>query len=201
MKSREGTVVDADDLMDEMIKTAGDMSKDRAIAIDASEEEKKEIARIVGLGALKYFILKVDPRKNMLFNPAESIDFNGNTGPFIQYTYARIRSLLRKATEQGLDAREADESVVLNEKETQLVQLLSTFPSVVEQAGCEYSPSLIANYAYEVAKTFNGFYHDFSILKEENLKVKNMRLVLARSTAKIIRTSLSLLGMEVPERM
>lgn len=201
MKSREGTVVDADDLMDEMVKTAGDMSKDRAIAIDASEEEKKEIARIVGLGALKYFILKVDPRKNMLFNPAESIDFNGNTGPFIQYTYARIRSLLRKATEQGLDAREADESVVLNEKETQLVQLLSTFPSVVEQAGCEYSPSLIANYAYEVAKTFNGFYHDFSILKEENLKVKNMRLVLARSTAKIIRTSLSLLGMEVPERM
>ena len=201
MKSREGTVVDADDLMDEMIKTAGDMSKDRAIAIDASEEEKKEIARIVGLGALKYFILKVDPRKNMLFNPAESIDFNGNTGPFIQYTYARIRSLLRKATEQGLDAREADESIVLNEKETQLVQLLSTFPSVVEQAGCEYSPSLIANYAYEVAKTFNGFYHDFSILKEENLKVKNMRLVLARSTAKIIRTSLSLLGMEVPERM
>lgn len=201
MKSREGTVVDADDLMDEMIKTAGDMSKDRAIAIDASEEEKKEIARIVGLGALKYFILKVDPRKNMLFNPAESIDFNGNTGPFIQYTYARIRSLLRKATEQGLEAREADESVVLNEKETQLVQLLSTFPSVVEQAGCEYSPSLIANYAYEVAKTFNGFYHDFSILKEENLKVKNMRLVLARSTAKIIRTSLSLLGMEVPERM
>lgn len=201
MKSREGTVVDADDLMDEMVKTAGDMSKDRAIAIDASEEEKKEIARIVGLGALKYFILKVDPRKNMLFNPAESIDFNGNTGPFIQYTYARIRSLLRKATEQGLEAREADESVVLNEKETQLVQLLSTFPSVVEQAGCEYSPSLIANYAYEVAKTFNGFYHDFSILKEENLKVKNMRLVLARSTAKIIRTSLSLLGMEVPERM
>lgn len=201
MKSREGTVVDADDLMDEMIKTAGDMSKDRAIAIDASEEEKKEIARIVGLGALKYFILKVDPRKNMLFNPAESIDFNGNTGPFIQYTYARIRSLLRKATEQGLEAREAEESVVLNEKETQLVQLLSTFPSVVEQAGCEYSPSLIANYAYEVAKTFNGFYHDFSILKEENLKVKNMRLVLARSTAKIIRTSLSLLGMEVPERM
>lgn len=201
MKSREGTVVDADDLMDEMVKTARDMSKDRAIAIDASEEEKKEIARIVGLGALKYFILKVDPRKNMLFNPAESIDFNGNTGPFIQYTYARIRSLLRKATEQGLDAREADESVVLNEKETQLVQLLSTFPSVVEQAGCEYSPSLIANYAYEVAKTFNGFYHDFSILKEENLKVKNMRLVLARSTAKIIRTSLSLLGMEVPERM
>ncbi|MCR5299157.1 MAG: arginine--tRNA ligase [Paludibacteraceae bacterium] len=201
MKSREGTVVDADDLMDEMVKTAGDMSKDRAIAIDASEEEKKEIARIVGLGALKYFILKVDPRKNMLFNPAESIDFNGNTGPFIQYTYARIRSLLRKATEQGLDAREADESVVLNEKETQLVQLLSTFPSVVEQAGCEYSPSLIANYAYEVAKTFNGFYHDFSILKEENLKVKNMRLVLARSTAKIIRTSLSLLGIEVPERM
>jgi arginyl-tRNA synthetase len=201
MKSREGTVVDADDLMALMVEDAYKTSMELGKFDDMTEEERREIARIVGMGALKYFILKVDARKNMLFNPAESIDFNGNTGPFIQYTYARIRSLLRKATEQGLDAREADESVVLNEKETQLVQLLSTFPSVVEQAGCEYSPSLIANYAYEVAKTFNGFYHDFSILKEENLKVKNMRLVLARSTAKIIRTSLSLLGMEVPERM
>lgn len=201
MKSREGTVVDADDLMDEMVKTAEDMSKDRAIAIDASDDEKKEIARIVGLGALKYFILKVDPRKNMLFNPAESIDFNGNTGPFIQYTYARIRSLMRKAQELGLNPIIADDSVVLNEKETQLIQLLSTLPSVIEQAGSEYSPSLIANYAYEVAKNFNGFYHDFSILKEENVNIKNMRLILARSTAKVIQTSLSLLGMEVPERM
>ncbi len=201
MKSREGTVVDADDLMDEMEATALTMTAERLQ--DFTEEERKEIARIVGLGALKYFILKVDPRKNMLFNPAESIDFNGNTGAFIQYTYARIQSVLRKASDEGLQvpASIAEDAISLNEKEQALVTRLADFKQAVEQAGREYSPSVIAAYAYELAKQFNQFYHDYSILKEENSDIKQMRLLFASVTASIIRRSLALLGMEVPTRM
>lgn len=200
MKSREGTVVDADDLMDEMIKTAKEMSKDRNEGMN--EEEQNETARIVGLGALKYFILKVDPRKNMLFNPAESIDFNGNTGPFIQYTHARIKSVLRKAADEGIALPDSiDSNTETNEKETQLIQQLACFPQTVEQAGKECSPSVIANYAYELAKDFNQFYHDYSFLKEENNSIKLMRLVLAKNIAKTIKSAMGLLGIEVPERM
>ena len=201
MKSREGTVVDADDLMDDMIATAKEMGKDRETE-GATEEELNEIARIVGLGALKYFILKVDPKKNMLFNPQESIDFNGNTGPFIQYTHARIKSVLRKAAAEGIALPEQlDNSIETNEKETQLIQLLASYPNVVAQAGQEFSPSVIANYAYELSKEFNQFYHDYSFLKEENPVIRQMRLVLAANVAKTIKSAMSLLGIEVPERM
>ena len=201
MKSREGTVVDADDLMDDMIATAKEMGKDRETE-GATEAELNEIARIVGLGALKYFILKVDPKKNMLFNPQESIVIKGNTGPFIQYTHARIKSVLRKAAAEGIVLPEQlDNSIETNEKETQLIQLLASYPNVVAQAGQEFSPSVIANYAYELSKEFNQFYHDYSFLKEENPVIKQMRLVLAANVAKTIKSAMSLLGIEVPERM
>ena len=202
MKSREGTVVDADDLMDEMINTAKEVSSELGKMDNISEEEANEIARICGLGALKYFILKVDPRKNMLFNPKESIDFNGNTGPFIQYTHARICSVLRKAAEQGIQLGDkVDSSVKLSDTEANLIQFVATFPSVVEQAGKEYSPALIANYMYELVKQYNSFYHDFSILKEENEALRNFRLLLSKKIAAVVKTGMGLLGIEVPERM
>src|SRR5574344_561263 len=202
MKSREGTVVDADELIAEMIKTARKTSDELGKFTDMSEEETQEIARVVGLGALKYFILKVDARKNMLFNPAESIDFNGNTGPFIQYTYARIRSILRKAEAENIIIPDTlDENMPINEKETQLIQLMSDFSAAVRQAGTDYSPSGIANYCYDLTKEFNQFYHDYSILHEEDVHKKLVRLVIAKNVAKIIREGMSLLGIEVPERM
>ncbi len=197
MKSREGTVVDADDLMDKMVEDALAMTSDRLEGM--TPDEKLEVARIIGMGALKYFILKVDPRKNMLFNPAESIDFNGNTGPFIQYTYARIQSLQRKAGD-NLPALNID-TVTPNEKEIAIIQRVADFPAVVEEAGKTYSPALIANYTYELAKEFNQFYHDYSILKEEDENVKVFRLELSRTVAGIIKRAFSLLGIEVPERM
>lgn len=198
MKSREGTVVDADDLMQLMIDDAYQTSMELGKFNDMTEEERREIARIVGLGALKYFILKVDARKNMLFNPEESIDFNGNTGPFIQYTYARIRSILRKAQETPPTL---NTSVMLNDKEIELIQKMNEFAGVVEQAGKDYSPSGIANYTYELTKQFNQFYHDYSILNAESEEAKQVRLVLARNVAKVIRLAMALLGIEVPERM
>ncbi len=203
MKSREGTVVDADDLISAMIADAKRTSEELGKFDDMTESERNEIARMVGLGALKYFILKVDARKNMLFNPAESIDFNGNTGPFIQYTHARIRSILRKAAAEGvemperLDADKAD----FNEKEIELVQKMNEFGAAVEQAGKDYSPSGIANYCYELTKEFNQFYHDYSILKESDADKKIVRLVIARNVAKTIKNGMALLGIEVPERM
>lgn len=203
MKSREGTVVDADDLVTEMIGSARKMSEDKINKLtDLSEDEANEIARIVGLGALKYFILKVDARKNMLFNPAESIDFNGNTGPFIQYTYARIRSILRKASESGISIPETlSAQTDLSEKEISLIQMLADFPNVVKQAGSDYNPSCIANYCYDLVKEYNQFYHDFSILHEEDENKKTFRLVLSAEISRIIRTGMGLLGIEVPERM
>ncbi|MCH5327843.1 MAG: arginine--tRNA ligase [Coprobacter sp.] len=202
MKSREGTVVDADDLMDEMIKTARETSLELGKLAEFPEEEVQDIARIVGLGALKYFILKVDPRKNMLFNPKESIDFNGNTGPFIQYTHARIRSVLRKAEEQGIVLPEKlSDSLALSEKEIALVQLLAEFAQVVTEAGLQYSPAVIANYVYDLVKEYNQFYHDFSILKEENEALRAFRLILSRNVAKIVKSGMRLLGIEVPDRM
>ena len=199
MKSREGTVVDADDLVATMISDARQMSEDKVNKLEnISEEERQQIARIVGMGALKYFILKVDARKNMLFNPEESIDFNGNTGPFIQYTHARIRSILRKAQD------EAPSSLVNaqpNAKETTLIQKLNEFPAAVEQAGKDYSPSGIANYCYELTKEFNQFYHDYSILNAESDDAKALRLVIARNVAKTLKNGMALLGIEVPERM
>ena len=202
MKSREGTVVDADDLMAEMIATARETSGDLGKLEGLTPEEAEDIARIVGLGALKYFILKVDARKNMTFNPKESIDFNGNTGPFIQYTYARIRSVLRKAAEAGitLPAR-LPEGISLSTKEEGLVQMLADFAAVVRQAGTDYSPSVIANYCYDLVKEYNQFYHDFSILREENEAVRLFRLVLSAEVAKIVKLGMGLLGIEVPERM
>ena len=200
MKSREGTVVDADDLMDEMIATAKETSAELGKLDDCSPEEADEIARIIGLGALKYFILKVDPRKNMMFNPKESIDFNGNTGPFIQYTYARIRSLLRKAAEAGIDYN-ANYEAEPNEKEISLIQKIADFPQVVAEAGRTYSPALIANYVYDLVKEYNQFYHDYSILREENEVVRNFRLKLSEVTCDIVRRATGLLGIEVPERM
>lgn len=197
MKSREGTVVDADELMDEMIATARKMSEGRLKGVP--EEEMDEVYRIIGLGALKYFILKVDPRKNMLFNPQESIDFNGNTGPFVQYTYARIRSVLRKSDEA--DAATDITAYEPNEKEIEIIQRIADFPSVVSEAGRTYSPALIANYVFELAKGYNQFYHDYSILKEENGVARAFRLHLSRTVADIIRRGFSLLGVEVPERM
>lgn len=203
MKSREGTVVDADDLVASMIENAKSLSEDKVNKLEGiTEEEKNEIARIVGMGALKYFILKVDARKNMLFNPEESIDFNGNTGPFIQYTYARIRSILRKATQQNIviPATLSDDAP-LNEKEVALIQKMNDFGAAVAQAGIDYSPSGIANYCYELTKEFNQFYHDYSILNAERKEEKTTRLVLAQNVAKIIKNGMALLGIEVPERM
>ena len=199
MKSREGTVVDADDLMQLMVEDAYKTSMELGKFDDMTEEERREIARIVGMGALKYFILKVDARKNMLFNPEESIDFNGNTGPFIQYTYARIRSILRKAEAEGLTPTIAP--ISLAEKEVELVQKMNEFGAAVEQAGKDYSPSGIANYCYELTKVFNQFYHDYSILNESDEQKKLIRLMLAKNVAKIIKNGMGLLGIEVPERM
>ena len=200
MKSREGTVVDADDLMELMVEDAYKTSMELGKFDDMTEEERREIARIVGMGALKYFILKVDARKNMLFNPEESIDFNGNTGPFIQYTYARIRSILRKAASLTSTTSLAS-TTSLSEKEIELIQKMSEFGAAVEQAGKDYSPSGIANYCYELTKVFNQFYHDFSILNESDEQKKAVRLMLAKNVAKIIKSGMALLGIEVPERM
>ena len=202
MKSREGTVVDADDLMEEMVSAARRTSEELGKFADMTENERNEIARIVGMGALKYFILKVDARKNMLFNPEESIDFNGNTGPFIQYTYARIRSIMRKAEAEGIVLPTVlPDTLPLNEKEVQLIQKLNSFEAVVEQAGKDYSPSGIANYCYELTKDFNQFYHDYSILNAESGEAKTLRLALAKNVAKTIKNGMQLLGIEVPERM
>ena len=202
MKSREGTVVDADDLIEEMVNTARETSIELGKLDGVSKEEADNVARIVGLGALKYFILKVDARKNMTFNPKESIDFNGNTGPFIQYTYARIRSILRKAAEAGIVIPERlPENVELSEKEEGLIQMLADFAAVVRQAGTDYSPSVIANYCYDLVKEYNQFYHDFSILREENADLKLFRLALSQNVGKIVRLGMGLLGIEVPERM
>jgi len=218
MKSREGTVVDADDLMALMVEDAYKTSMELGKFDDMTEEERREIARIVGMGALKYFILKVDARKNMLFNPEESIDFNGNTGPFIQYTYARIRSILRKAQaidhssltiDHSASQKEADANnvqcsmfnVQLSDKEIELIQKMNEYGAAVEQAGKDYSPSGIANYCYELTKVFNQFYHDYSILNEPDADKRAVRLMLAKNVAKIIKSAMSLLGIEVPERM
>ena len=202
MKSREGTVVDADDLMEEMIATAKETSQELGKLDGLTQEEADDIARIVGLGALKYFILKVDARKNMTFNPKESIDFNGNTGPFIQYTYARIQSVLRKAAESGIVIPEQiPAGIELSEKEEGLIQMVADFAAVVKQAGEDYSPSIIANYTYDLVKEYNQFYHDFSILREENEAVKVFRIALSANVAKVVRLGMSLLGIEVPSRM
>ena len=202
MKSREGTVVDADDLMEEMIATAKETSQELGKLDGLTQEEADDIARIVGLGALKYFILKVDARKNMTFNPKESIDFNGNTGPFIQYTYARIQSVLRKAAETGIIIPEQlPVGIELSEKEEGLIQLVADFAAVVKQAGDDYSPSIIANYTYDLVKEYNQFYHDFSILREENEAVKVFRIALSANVAKVVRLGMGLLGIEVPSRM
>ena len=202
MKSREGTVVDADDLMEAMIETAKETSNELGKLDGLTQEEADDIARIVGLGALKYFILKVDARKNMTFNPKESIDFNGNTGPFIQYTYARIQSILRKATEAGLSIPAVIPSgIELSTKEEGLIQMLADFTNVVKQAGTDYTPSILANYAYDLVKEYNQFYHDFSILREENEALKIFRLALSQNVGKVVKLAMGLLGIEVPERM
>ncbi len=202
MKSREGTVVDADDLMAEMIDTAKETSNELGKLDGLTKEEADNIARIVGLGALKYFILKVDARKNMTFNPKESIDFNGNTGPFIQYTYARIQSVLRKAKEAGIEIpAQLPVGIELSEKEEGLIQMVADFAAIVKQAGEDYSPSIIANYTYDLVKEYNQFYHDFSILREENEAVKVFRLALSENVAKVVRLGMGLLGIEVPDRM
>jgi len=202
MKSREGTVVDADDLIDEMIDTAREISQELGKLDECTPEETEQIVTMIGMGALKYFILKVDPKKNMTFNPKESIDFDGNTGPFIQYTHARIKSVLRKASEQGIEFPEKlDPSATLSEKEEGLVQLLANFSDIVKQAGEEYNISLIANYVYDLAKEYNQFYHDFPILREENPALRDFRLMLSKNIAAIIQRSMSLLGIDVPERM
>ena len=202
MKSREGTVVDADDLMAEMIDTAKETSNELGKLDGLTKEEADNIARIVGLGALKYFILKVDARKNMTFNPKESIDFNGNTGPFIQYTYARIQSVLRKAKEAGIEIpAQLPAGIELSEKEEGLIQMVADFAAIVKQAGEDYSPSIIANYTYDLVKAYNQFYHDFSILREENEAVKVFRLALSENVAKVVRLGMGLLGIEVPDRM
>lgn len=202
MKSREGTVVDADELVEEMVSDAKKTSEELGKFADMTEEERNEIARVVGLGALKYFILKVDARKNMLFNPAESIDFNGNTGPFIQYTYARIRSIMRKASAENINIPETlADDMPINDKEIDLIQKMNDFGAAIEQAGKDYSPSGIANYCYELTKDFNQFYHDYSILHEDDFNKKLVRLIIAKNVAKIIKNGLNLLGIEVPERM
>ena len=203
MKSREGTVVDADDLISTMISDARKTSEELGKFNDMTEEERNNIARIVGMGALKYFILKVDARKNMLFNPEESIDFNGNTGPFIQYTYARIRSIMRKASEQGISIPDtlAASGYTVNNKETDLIRKMNEFGLAVNKAGKDYSPSGIANYCYELTKEFNQFYHDYSILSADTEEEKALRLVLAANVAKTLYNGMSLLGIEMPERM
>ncbi|MDO9154853.1 MAG: arginine--tRNA ligase [Paludibacter sp.] len=202
MKSREGTVVDADDLIAGMIETACETSEELGKLDNCTPQEKENVARMVGLGALKYFILKVDPKKNMTFNPKESIDFNGNTGPFIQYTYARIKSVLRKAAEMGINfGTKIDSDLEISEKESYLIQLLAAFPSVIEEAGKEFSPALIANYEYELVKEYNQFYHDFPMLKEENTHLRQFRLILSESIASVVKTGMKLLGIDVPERM
>ena len=201
MKSREGTVVDADELMDEMITTAREMSQELGKLDGLSTEEAEKIVQIIGLGALKYFMLKVDPKKTMLFDPKESIDFNGNTGPFIQYTHARICSVLRKATEMGVQIQTINMGIALNGKEVALIHAIYNFPKTVTDAAETYSPALIANYVYDLAREYNQFYHDYSILKEENTDIRNFRLLLSKNTAQIIRTALDLLGIEAPERM
>lgn len=201
MKSREGTVVDADDLIDEMIHTARTTSEELGKLDGYTKEEAEDVYRKVALGALKYFILKVDPKKTMMFNPKESIDFNGNTGPFIQYTYTRIKSVLRKAEEAGIKIVPGDIHTALTEKEQNLVKLIAKLPAVVKEAGDNYSPALIGNYAYELAKEFNQFYHDYSILKEENEQVRNLRLLLAQQCSVAIENAMGMLGIEMPERM
>lgn len=202
MKSREGTVVDADDMVDEMVATAKETSQELGKLDGATEEEANNIARIVGMGALKYFILKVDPKKNMTFNPKESIDFNGNTGPFIQYTYARIQSVLRKAIEQDIRVPNLlKKDINLSVKEENLIQLVGDYAVIVKQAGDEYNPALIANYVYDLVKEYNQFYHDYTILKEEDVALRNFRLVLSEEVAKIVKSGMSLLGIEVPDRM
>ena len=202
MKSREGTVVDADGLIEEMINTARKTSEELGKFQDISNEEKNDIARIVGMGALKYFLLKVDAKKNMMFNPEESIDFNGNTGPFIQYTYARISSVLRKAEEENVSIPNSfTENFGISSKEQSLIQRLSEYTAIIQQAGIEYSPSIIANYCYDLVKEFNQFYHDFSILREESSLLKQFRLMLSANVAKVIKSGMGILGIEVPERM
>jgi len=203
MKSREGTVVDADDLMAEMIGTARDIANELGKTAGYSEKNIDEIARMVGMGALKYFILKVDPRKNMVFNPQESIDFNGNTGPFIQYTYARIQSVLRRSEIKFSEEKDHPVSLEtpINEKEEDLIQLVSEFPSIIEEAANNLSPSIVANYLYDLVKEYNQFYHDYSILREENAELRRFRLLLSRQTGKVIETGLRLLGIEAPDRM
>ncbi len=202
MKSREGTVVDADDLIDEMVNTARETSQELGKLGECSADELNEIATCVGLGALKYFILKVDPRKNMLFDPKESIDFNGNTGPFIQYTHARIKSVLRKAEEQGIAVNAMSlDKISISEKEAGLIRMLAQFPDIVRQAGNDYSPSVIANYVYDLVKEYNQFYHDFSILRESDEQLRLFRLLLSKNVAKIVRLGMQLLGIDVPERM
>ena len=197
MKSREGTVVDADDLIDEMEKTAEEMSRERGKNDELTPEELQHLYHILALGALKYFILKVDPTKNMLFNPAESIDFNGNTGPFIQYTHARIRSIVRKAGEWKV----YNWNVAMNEKERGVVKILHALPATLQQAAAAYSPAMVANYAYDLAKAFNSFYQDTPILKEENAEVKQMRIALCQFVANALKNTMDILGIEVPERM
>jgi arginyl-tRNA synthetase len=202
MKSREGTVVDADDLMDEMVITSREMSKVLGKLEGLNEAEKEDIFRIIGMGALKYYMLKVDPVKNMLFNPAESIDFDGNTGPFIQYTYTRIRSVFRKATDMNIEVPGLfNDSIDINAKEKNLLKLVHDFPSVVKSAGEAFNPSLIANYVYDLVKEYNQFYHDYSILKEENERLRDFRLVLSNTVAGIVKRGMELLGIEMPERM
>ena len=201
MTSREGTVVDADDLMQEMIATARETSKELGKLEGYSEEEAEDVYRKVALGALKYFILKVDPKKTMMFNPKESIDFNGNTGPFIQYTYARIQSILRKAQAAGTPVRESDIHLEISAKEQDLIKLIGKLPGVVREAGDNYSPALLANYAYELAKEFNQFYHDYPILKEEEVDMRNFRLLLAKECGEAVKSAMGMLGIEMPERM
>lgn len=203
MKSREGTVVDADDLIEDMTETARETSNELGKLDNCTKEEADNIARIVGLGALKYFILKVDPKKNMVFNPKESIDFNGNTGPFIQYTYARIQSVLRKAKEQNLlsEDNKINQDIILTDKEKALILLTAEFPNTVKEAGEQYSPAIIANYTYDLVKEYNQFYHDHSILKESDNNIRNFRLHLSKTVANVIEKGMSLLGIEVPERM
>jgi len=201
MKSREGTVVDADDLMDAMVQNAKEMSAEMGKLQDLPQEEADKISAIIGLGALKYFILKVDPRKNMTFNPKESIDFNGNTGPFVQYTYARIQSVLRKAADKQVSEAFDASAVALNDKEISLIQRLADFSAIVAEAGRTYSPALVANYVYELVKEYNQFYHDYKILGEENADLRGFRLTLSRTVGDIIRQGFWMLGIEVPERM
>jgi len=201
MKSREGTVVDADDLIDEMIQTAGDMAAELGKLEGLDEKEKKNIIRQIGLGALKYFILKVDPKKNMVFDPKESIDFNGNTGPFIQYTYARIRSIMRKGEERKIKAGHLNSKIQILPKEKELIKFVYDFPNLINEAAETLSPAIIANYLYDLAKEYNQFYHDYQILKEENDDTRNLRLQLSLKIAEIVKTGMELLGIEMPERM